>query len=1055
MTAKKYFIFPAALVMMFAVFVPRAHAAISLDASSTFGFSSRATATTTAVVHSGSNEILLMCVAANAVTITPPTVNGTPMTLLSSSTHSTKQAALFYLSSAPVGTDNISSTFSGASAGGFVITSLFGVASTPVDVTSTNTGTSANPSSSITTTVANDWVVDCNAHPNTSATTAHGAGQNVIGQDISSSATEANSSYVTSTSPTTIVNSWTYAGSQLWVSIQAALVPSGAPDATSVSTTMGGDGGRSGDSITVSGVNFGTVATSNAATCNGGAGTGCVEFITGGTDIVPSSSITSWSSTSIVFTIPATLKSNGGAAGLQVWAANASDTTPLTFYIYPRISTVLSIQSNAARIYNAGDTDGVIMLSGDHFGTTTGTSSILGFLATLYNTTGGSCSVAGFASTTACFEVPTGIATNTYTGNIILTRASDSKQASTTANSFSILPRILAVNPVSTSTGNIVQIIGDHLCQSGTCPLLLNRSTSTTNVAFGSTIALNSDFVSQTGGSGVCNGSGAAWQDGEICVKVPVAAATGSAPIVVTSNINTSTAASFTVTPPAPPGTTTAPTYTSVSSNSLTVNWTAASGMPTYYKIQRATSTQVFVQIATTTATSSPDSGLSQGTTYYYRIVATNAGGDGSPSASSSVTTSAGNSPPNAPTLAAPSNGAQGVATSPVFQMTATDPDGDAIQYEVVLYTDSGCTATSSIYNESSTQSGWSGQNATSSSQGDSYLSGSQGTYTLQSTLPTGTVYYWAAMAKDPLGTNSWGASSACYGFTTTSGKWTVDSGNWNISSGSLGVSSTASTVQLHVTGANYADAVVEYLAERGGILTNGKIATITHASGTNNYSFNYFSQDFISKTDNNVSTTIASSSYGYSGETTYDFRQSVSSIGGSQTSLASWINGGTPLSKTDSNTDLSGAGSVGLTVNGSSLFSFSDFAIYKSTVISVSGLQDGSSWAILDSQGNKILGCQTGSSLDLSTYSGQIPIDYARGGGSIVAWLGASNCPTSGSGPSSSVKIAYPSSGLATDIFGGDSYSINVNPGGTVVGGGTILATSSITVNSAGSVSF
>ena len=67
----------------------------------------------------------------------------------------------------------------------------------------------------------------------------------------------------------------------------------------------------------------------------------------------------------------------------------------------PTITSVSSVTSTAARTYNASDTDGLIMLVGNNFGSA-GTSTILGVAATQYNSTGGPCSVAGYTSTTVC-----------------------------------------------------------------------------------------------------------------------------------------------------------------------------------------------------------------------------------------------------------------------------------------------------------------------------------------------------------------------------------------------------------------------------------------------------------------------------------------------------------------------------------------------------------------------------------------------------------------------------------------------------------------------------
>jgi len=146
-----------------------------------------------------------------------------------------------------------------------------------------------------------------------------------------------------------------------------------------------------------------------------------------------------------------------------------------------------------------------------------------------------------------------------------------------------------------------------------------------------------------------------------------------------------------------------APTFTGIAATTLTVNWSAPGGGAAYYKIERApnsgSSPGTFTQIATTSAASYGDSGLTASTIYWYRIRATNVTGDGAYSGNASTTTaSVGNTPPNAPTSTTPANGIQDVPTLAVFQMTATDPNSDNVQYKVVVYTNGGCTDTSTIY---------------------------------------------------------------------------------------------------------------------------------------------------------------------------------------------------------------------------------------------------------------------------------------------------------------------------------------------------------------------
>jgi hypothetical protein len=81
--------------------------------------------------------------------------------------------------------------------------------------------------------------------------------------------------------------------------------------------------------------------------------------------------------------------------------------------------------------------------------------------------------------------------------------------------------------------------------------------------------------------------------------------------------------------------------------------------------------------------------------------------------------------------------------------------------------------------------------------------------------------------------------------------------------------------------------------------------------------------------------------------------------------------------------------------------------------------------------------------------------VDYDNGGGQVAVWALSNNC-TGGGFSTSSASAFYPSQyGLANDIFGGDTYTYNANPGGGSVGGGIPVATSTITVNSAGEVSY
>jgi hypothetical protein len=97
-------------------------------------------------------------------------------------------------------------------------------------------------------------------------------------------------------------------------------------------------------------------------------------------------------------------------------------------------------------------------------------------------------------------------------------------------------------------------------------------------------------------------------------------------------------AASATVTPPAAPA---APTFASVTSTGLTVNWLAVSGAISYRLDVSTSSTfaSYFTQDLTVSGTSQAVTSLSPGTTYYARVRAVNAGGTSSSSSNGSQST--------------------------------------------------------------------------------------------------------------------------------------------------------------------------------------------------------------------------------------------------------------------------------------------------------------------------------------------------------------------------------------------------------------------------------
>ncbi len=131
---------------------------------------------------------------------------------------------------------------------------------------------------------------------------------------------------------------------------------------------------------------------------------------------------------------------------------------------------------------------------------------------------------------------------------------------------------------------------------------------------------------------------------------------------------------------------------------------------------------------------------------------------------SQACNTQACNIAPGVPTLSAPLNGATGVSLKPVITLSATDPDLDYIRYRIQIATDTGFTLNLQTFDQTVSQTGWSGQNAVT---GTAYTSGATATYTVQSALLAGKRYFLRASAIDPGGSNIFGSVSATTTFLT------------------------------------------------------------------------------------------------------------------------------------------------------------------------------------------------------------------------------------------------------------------------------------------------
>jgi fibronectin type 3 domain-containing protein len=146
--------------------------------------------------------------------------------------------------------------------------------------------------------------------------------------------------------------------------------------------------------------------------------------------------------------------------------------------------------------------------------------------------------------------------------------------------------------------------------------------------------------VSTTGGATTYNNTGlAGGTQYSYSIKAKNACGTSAAGTCATTT---------TLAVPAAPG---APTYTAVSCNTLTVNWTAVSGATSYDVYRRNTSCGTGTLQGNVATTSYNATGLTASSTYAWYVVAKNGCGDSASGSCNTVTTTGAPTAPGAPTL--------------------------------------------------------------------------------------------------------------------------------------------------------------------------------------------------------------------------------------------------------------------------------------------------------------------------------------------------------------------------------------------------------------------
>jgi hypothetical protein len=126
--------------------------------------------------------------------------------------------------------------------------------------------------------------------------------------------------------------------------------------------------------------------------------------------------------------------------------------------------------------------------------------------------------------------------------------------------------------------------------------------------------------------------------------------------------------------------------------------------------------------------------------------------------------------PPVAPTLLAPASGAITVSTTPQFQLKTTDAADPYTQYKILVY-QSDCSTLVRTIDQTGSQTGWSGQDAQTSTayvMGTTLGASTIASHTYQAAaLSLNTTYCWKAAAIDPGGSNTFSSYSATQLFST------------------------------------------------------------------------------------------------------------------------------------------------------------------------------------------------------------------------------------------------------------------------------------------------
>jgi hypothetical protein len=247
-------------------------------------------------------------------------------------------------------------------------------------------------------------------------------------------------------------------------------------------TSLNPTSGAAGTAVTITGTNFGATQGTSSVTFNGTAAT-----------------VTSWSATSVVTTVPA-----GATTGSVVVTVGGVASNGSTFTVTLPAPTITTLNPTS------GVVGAAVTITGTNFGSTQGTSSVTfnGTIAT----------VTTWSATSIATTVPAGATT----GSVVVTVGGTASNGSTFTVTLPA-PTITNLNPTSGVVGAVVTITGTNF----------GSTQGTSSVAFNGTPATVTS-----------------WTATSIATSVPTGATTGS--VVVTVGGVASNGSTFTVTLPAP-----------------------------------------------------------------------------------------------------------------------------------------------------------------------------------------------------------------------------------------------------------------------------------------------------------------------------------------------------------------------------------------------------------------------------------------------------------------------------------------------------------------------